>query len=109
MDKKILAVIAVIIIIVAGAGAYLVLNQNGESHNNAHAIILDGVEPTEDNVVNNTYEIQRNLVLVTKGEPTGNVANFLNWITCPVGQAILATRTVRRTLHSEVPHPSLTP
>ena len=81
MDKKILAVIAVIIIIVAGAGAYLVLNQNGESHNNAHAIILDGVEPTEDNVVNNTYEIQRNLVLVTKGEPTGNVANFLNWIT----------------------------
>ena len=57
MDKKILAVIAVIIIIVAGAGAYLVLNQNGESHNNAHAIILDGVEPTEDNVVNNTYEI----------------------------------------------------
>ena len=52
-----------------------------------HAIEIDGVIASEDNVVNGSYQIQRNLVLVTKGD-------FLNWITCPVGQAILAEEFV---------------
>ena len=97
MDKKILAVIAVIIIIVAGVAVYVGVgggNGNDDSSSNAHAMVLDGVEATEDNVLNGDYPIQRNLVLVTKGEPTGNVALFLDWITSSEGQAILAEEFV---------------
>ena len=97
MDKKILAVIAVIIIIVAGVAVYVGVgggNGNDDSSSNAHAMVLDGVEATEDNVLNGQYPIQRNLVLVTKGEPTGNVALFLDWITSSEGQAILAQEFV---------------
>ncbi len=95
MDKKSITAIAVVIIIVAAVGIYLTLGDNdNENTHNAHGINLDGVVPSEDNIVNGTYKITRNLVLVTLGEPTGNIANFLNWITNPTGQEILAEEFV---------------
>ena len=76
MDKKITAIIVVIIVVIAAVAAYMALGNGGSDDNSsaAHAIDLDGVEASEDNVLNGTYSISRNLVLVTMGEPTGNVA-----------------------------------
>ena len=70
-------------------------NDGNDDSSTAHAIKYDGVVPSEDNVLNGTYSIQRNLVLVTKGEPTGNVACFLNWITSAEGQEILGKEFVK--------------
>ena len=93
--KKIAAIVAVIIIIVAAAAAYVSLGgSGGNDDSSAHPLILDQVYPSEDNVLNGTYEIQRNLVLVTLGEPEGNVAAFLDWITSDAGQEILADEFV---------------
>lgn len=94
-NKKLIAVVAVIIIIVAAVAVYFVASGNGDKDDSAaHPLILDQVYPSEDNVLNGTYEIQRNLVLVTLGQPEGNVADFLNWITSSEGQAILANEFV---------------
>ena len=96
MDNKIIAVAAVVILLVAGVGAYMFLGNGGsDDSSSAHAITYDGVVPSEDNVLNGTYSIQRNLVLVTKGEPPGNVACFLNWITSAEGQEILGKEFVK--------------
>ncbi len=91
MDKKLITAIMVVIIIVAAVGVYMTVgDDDNENTNNAHSINIDNVIPSENNVVNETYEITRNLVLVTLDEPTGNITNFLNWITSPAGQEILA-------------------
>lgn len=92
------AIIAVAIIVIAGIAAYAAMNGNGgseKSDSSTHALSLDGIEAKESNVVNGTYEIKRNLVLVTKGEPTGNVAAFLNWITSEEGQNVLGQEFVK--------------
>ncbi len=92
MDNRITATIVVIIVIIAAAAAYVALgNSDGnDSSSSAHAVSLDGVEASEDNVLNGTYPISRNLVLVTDGEATGNVKAFLDWITSAEGQEILS-------------------
>ena len=103
MDKKIAAIIVVVIIIIAAAAAYIGLSGGNNDDNNydngstAHAIVLDGVVASEDNVLNGTYPISRNLELVTMGEPTGNVAAFLSWVTSEEGQTILGEEFVKLT------------
>ncbi len=100
MDNKITAILVVIILIVVGAAAYMALGNNGgndDGNSNAHALDLDGVEASEDNVLNGTYSISRNLVLVTNGEPSGNVAAFLSWVTSEEGQKILGEEFVKLT------------
>ncbi|UAL07571.1 MAG: phosphate ABC transporter substrate-binding protein [Candidatus Methanogranum gryphiswaldense] len=52
---------------------------------------LDGVEATEDNVLNGTYGIQRNLVVATMGEPEGAVADLIDWLLSDEGQAYVAS------------------
>ena len=37
-----------------------------------HAVTLDGVVASEDNVLNGTYPIQRNLIVCTLGAPEGS-------------------------------------
>ncbi len=96
MNNKTIAIAAVVIILIAGVGAYMALGDNGEDNKSKPiALGYNGVEPTEDNVLNGTYTIQRNLVLVTKGEPTGNVKAFLDWITSEEGQNILGEEFVK--------------
>ena len=98
--KKIAAIVVVIIVIVAAVAAYMALGNGGndnDSSSDAHAIDLDGVEASEDNVLNGTYSISRNLVLVTDGEATGNVAAFLSWIMSEEGQNILGEEFVKLT------------
>ncbi|MDR0509193.1 MAG: phosphate ABC transporter substrate-binding protein [Candidatus Methanoplasma sp.] len=52
-------------------------------------VSVDGVMPTQETVLNGTYEISRSLILATIGEPTGEVAAFLEWIMSPQGQKIV--------------------
>lgn len=63
---------------------------NDDSGIECIAIKVDGVEPSSENILNDTYEIQRNLILATNGAPTGLALDFMNWILSAEGQAIVA-------------------
>ncbi len=111
MDKKTIYATGIIAIVVLAAVAFTFGGNGGGDDDpdhvpNTHAISLNGVVASEDNILNGTYEISRNLVLVTKGEPTGNVAAFLSWITGQEGQDILGREFVRLTSYTEEIAPS---
>ncbi len=53
------------------------------------AVMVDDVEATEANALNGAYPIVRPLNMVTKGEPTGVVKAWLDWILGAEGQAIV--------------------
>lgn len=98
LNSKTLAIVAIAILVVAAVGAYIAVGGNdsgSDEKSSAHAIKLNGVEANDSNVINGTYDIKRNLVVVTKGEPTGNVAAFLSWITSEEGQNILGEEFVK--------------
>jgi phosphate transport system substrate-binding protein len=46
-------------------------------------------EPTPENTLSNRYPISRGLYMYTLGEPTGEVARYLDWIRSDAGQAIV--------------------
>ena len=51
---------------------------------------LDGVAPTIANVRSGIYTFSRPLMLITKGEARGNVRDFIDFLSGPAGQAIVA-------------------
>jgi len=53
------------------------------------AVTIDGVEPTVENVLNDSYFIQRELFLITLGVPEGMVWEFINWSMSPEGQDLV--------------------
>lgn len=75
----------------SGAIGYISIGYIDSKDTNTLVATLDGVEATEANVLNGTYEIQRNLVLATMGEPTGEVAKLISWILSDEGQAYVAS------------------
>ncbi len=48
------------------------------------------VPPTIDNVLNQSYPISRPLLMVTRGQPQGLVADFVAFVLSPQGQQIVA-------------------
>jgi phosphate transport system substrate-binding protein len=52
------------------------------------SLAIDGVEATEANATSGDYPIVRPLNLLTKGEPTGLVKAWLDFILSDEGQAI---------------------
>lgn len=44
------------------------------------------IEPTIANIINGTYPITRNLEIVTRGKPTGQLKEFIDYILSPEGQ-----------------------
>ena len=48
------------------------------------------VAPTIENVLNQTYPISRPLLMVTRGEPQGGVAKFIDFVLSDAGQRIVA-------------------
>ena len=50
---------------------------------------VEGVEPTEANVRNNTYPISRYLYFYTKNTPSGLVKDFIDWVISPEGEKII--------------------
>lgn len=51
---------------------------------------LNGVAPTKDNVASGTYPFFRPLYLLTKGEPQGEVKNFMDWLLSAQGQQVVS-------------------
>ena len=60
-----------------------------EVDNSVKALSIDGVAPTYDTIANGTYPIQRDLLFVTNGDPSGNAKAFIDFTLSPAGQAIL--------------------
>ncbi len=54
------------------------------------AIKLNGVKPTEENIVNGDYKISRSLHMYTDGEPTGLTKAFIDFVMSSEGQQIVA-------------------
>jgi len=54
------------------------------------AVAIDGVEPTVDNVKNDSYPIARPLNMLTKGAPNELAQAFLEYILSELGQEIVA-------------------
>lgn len=51
---------------------------------------IDGVEATVENAISGDYPVVRPLYFLTLGEPTGKVADFIDFCLGPDGQAIVA-------------------
>jgi len=47
------------------------------------------IQPTIENVLSNAYPISRPLLMVSRGQPLGLVADFLNFVLSPEGQKIV--------------------
>lgn len=47
------------------------------------------VEPTQENIINGSYPIARDLTFITNGPPRGEVKNFLDYILGPEGRKII--------------------
>jgi phosphate transport system substrate-binding protein len=60
-----------------------------EVDNSVKALSISGVAPSYATIANGTYPIQRNLLFVTNGDPTGNAKAFIDFTLSPAGQAIL--------------------
>jgi phosphate transport system substrate-binding protein len=52
-------------------------------------VTINGVIPSKESVLDNTYVVSRNLWLVTNGQPSGDVQFFFNWILSPLGQKVV--------------------
>lgn len=53
-------------------------------------LALDGVKPTKKNIAKGIYPLFRPLFLMTKGEPAGDVRDFLDWILSDEGQKVIS-------------------
>lgn len=60
----------------------------------AKAISLDGVVPTDENIMSGHYLLSRPLLLVTQNFPTGDVKRFFEFILSPEGQEIVSRKFV---------------
>jgi phosphate transport system substrate-binding protein len=55
---------------------------------------IDGVAPSLTNVVSNKYKFWNCQYFVTKGEPAGDVATYINWVRSAKGAAIIKSYAV---------------
>ena len=82
--------IAWIVIALIAGGGYAAWGGNDSAEMELVPISIDGVDPSAFNINDGTYSIQRDMILVTNGEPTGLAADFIAWILGADGQAIVA-------------------
>ena len=55
-------------------------------------IALDGVAPTEENILNNSYALPRPLLLLSKGEPKGAAKDFIEYMMGVSGQMFMKNK-----------------
>lgn len=56
---------------------------------NVEAFALDGILPTQENLVNGTYPLQRRMNLIVRGEMDPRVQAFIDFLLSPEGQKIV--------------------
>ncbi len=61
----------------------------GYLNSEVKSLYLDGIEPTQENVVSGRYMISRTLWMVTKGEPDADEQAFLDFVLGAEGQKIV--------------------
>jgi phosphate transport system substrate-binding protein len=69
-----------------GYAGYGVYNKNID---NLFAFKVDGVEPTEANIIDGSYTIQRPVMFIMDGEPTKAQQAFIDYIYSDVGKAAI--------------------
>lgn len=57
--------------------------------NEAAALSINGILPSEENARNDKYPITRYLHFLTSRSPGGEVKNFIDWVLSPPGQAVI--------------------
>ena len=57
--------------------------------NNVLSASIDGVDPTEKNIINDSYPLSRYLHFFTAKNPNGIVKQFIDWVLSPDAQAII--------------------
>ena len=76
---------------VSGSIGYVNLGVLDSIDSRTVAVTVDNVKATPENVINGTYKISRNLILITKDvNPSGDIQFFINWILSEQGQKIVA-------------------
>ncbi|MGA9291879.1 MAG: phosphate ABC transporter substrate-binding protein [Ignavibacteriaceae bacterium] len=50
---------------------------------------VEGIQPTEANVRNNTYPISRYLYFYTQSTPSGIIKDFIDWVIGPEGERVI--------------------
>ncbi len=58
--------------------------------NAVKAVTVDGIECSSESILAGDYKVQRPFLMLTKEEPTGPAKAFLDWVTSPEGQKIVA-------------------
>lgn len=58
------------------------------------AVPLDGIQATPEAAWDSAYPLSRPLLLVTRSEPTGDVAAFLEFMRSPEGQALVGRKFI---------------
>lgn len=61
----------------------------GHINDEIKAIVIDGVEPTQENASSGAYKVVRKLYMNTKGQPSALVQAFIDYITGPQGSEII--------------------
>lgn len=69
-----------------GYASYGMVKQNTE---NINTFSIDGVEPTTENIINESYMLQRPLIIIHSGELTSSENEFLNYILSDKGLEII--------------------
>jgi phosphate transport system substrate-binding protein len=55
----------------------------------AKALQINNVAPSEATILDGTYKIQRPFLFLVKGDASGAIKAFIDWVNGPEGQAII--------------------
>lgn len=59
------------------------------------SVKIENVEPTVDNVKNGSYKVKRPFLYLTKGEPSGEVKAYIDFVLSPEGQEIVGKHYIK--------------
>jgi phosphate transport system substrate-binding protein len=60
-----------------------------QSAGKVRALTLNGIAPTAESVKSGRYVLTRDFLFVMKGEPTGSVKRFLDFVLSPEGDRVI--------------------